>query len=344
VRDGNRQYFPASGYLRAIVTILRKLAGSFWLRALVSAGLLALVLSRIDFGDARERLSGGSWGWFAAAAAAMLASFLVGAFRWHLYLDAAAVEASLSSTVRAYLIGVFTTNFLPSQLGGDVTRTWVASRPGTRLRAATTVVVDRATALACLVAVGWIAVAANPGPVPGEILAALAAANGAVALGAVLVALIHFRRIRIGRPVSTRLLGQRREVREAASACLRGSVLRRTIVIGLGFQGLVALAAWFVLRSIALDLPFSVFAASLAPVLIVSAAPISIAGFGVREGSYVVLLGYAGVSTTDATLLSLVAAAAFAVASLPGAVALLRGPPAAVAPLDTRPGSTTGTT
>jgi glycosyltransferase 2 family protein len=322
------------------VTLLRKLGSSLWLRALVSAGLLALVLSRIDFGDARTRLSGGSWGWFAAAVAALFCSFLLGAFRWHLYLEAAAVGTGLASTIRAYLIGVFTTNFLPSQMGGDVTRTWVASRPGTRLRAATTVVVDRATALACLIAIGWIAVAANPGPVPGEILAALAAASGAVAIGALLVVLVLAGRIRIGRALSTRLLGPRREVLAAASACLRGVVLRRTIVLGLGFQGLVALAAWFVLRSIALDLPFSVFAASLAPVLIVSAAPISIAGFGVREGSYVVLLGHAGVSNTDATVVSLVAAAAFAVASLPGAVALLRRPPAAVASVDTGPGPT----
>lgn len=333
-----------SGYRPASVTILRKLASSLWLRGLVSGGLLALVLSRIDFGDARERLSEGSWGWFAAAAAAMLGSFFVGAFRWHLYLDAATVGTSLSSTIRAYLIGVFTTNFLPSQLGGDATRTWVASRPGTRLRVATTVVVDRATALVCLIVVGWIAVAANPGPVPGEILAALAASSGAVALAALLVVVVLAGRIRIGRALSTRLLGPRREVRVAASACLQGVVLRRTMVLGLGFQGLVALAAWFVLRSIALDLPFSVFAASLAPVLIVSAAPVSIAGFGVREGSYVVLLGQAGVSTTDATLLSLVAAAAFAVASLPGAVALLRPPPAAVASADAGPGSTAGTT
>ena len=310
------------------MTLLRRLANSLWLRALVSAALLVVVLTQIDLGDARERISEGRWGWFVAAVVTLFASFVVGAYRWHLYLEAAGIGLSLSRTIRAYLIGVFTTNFLPSQVGGDVTRAWVASRPGTRLRVATTVVVDRVTALVCLIVVGWIAVAFDPGPVPGEILTALGASTGAVAVAALLIVLVLAGRLRVGR-LSARLRGPWREIRGTALACLQRSVLSRTLAIGLVFQGLVAVAAWFVLRSIGLDLPFSVFAAILAPVLIVAALPISIAGFGIREGMYVVLLGSAGVSATDATVLSLAAATAFAIASLPGAVVLLRRPPAA---------------
>ena len=149
---------------------LRRLAGSFWIRLLVSAGLLAIVATQIDFHALRGRLSGGSWGWFAAAVALLFASFVVGALRWHIFLGAAEVGSSRGQAVRAYLIGTFTTNFLPSQIGGDVTRAWVASEQGTRIRSATTVVLDRATALACLMIVGWIGVTANVGAVPGQLL------------------------------------------------------------------------------------------------------------------------------------------------------------------------------
>ena len=117
---------------------LRRLAGSFWIRLLVSAGLLAIVATQIDFHALRERLSGGSWGWFAAATALLFASFVVGALRWHIFLAAADVGSSRGQAIRAYLIGAFTTNFLPSQIGGDVTRAWVASEQGTRIRSATT--------------------------------------------------------------------------------------------------------------------------------------------------------------------------------------------------------------
>ena len=53
------------------------------------------------------------------------ASLLLGAGRWYLFLRAAGVERAPSSVLRAYLIGAFTTNFLPSQVGGDVTRAWL---------------------------------------------------------------------------------------------------------------------------------------------------------------------------------------------------------------------------
>jgi uncharacterized membrane protein YbhN (UPF0104 family) len=309
--------------------LLHAISTSLWARALVSAGLLAVVVSRIDLSGAGRRLAQGSWGMFAAAVAALLASFLVGALRWRLYLAAAGVETSAQEAVRAYLIGAFSNNFLPSQVGGDVARAWVAGRPGRRLRAATTVAVDRATALACLIGLGWIGYAGDPGAVPGELVAALAAATGAVAVAAG-AGLLLLRSARLALLAPRRLRTPGREARAALAACLERAVLARTLAIGLGFQGLVLLAAWLIARSIELDVPLPALAASLAPVLIVSVLPVSIGGFGVREGSYVVLLGYAGVGATDATLFSLLSGAAFALASLPGGLALLRPPEAPV--------------
>ena len=93
--------------------------------------------------------------------------------------------------------------------------------------------------------------------------------------------------------------------------------------MGLAFQALIALAAWLIARSIALGVPFAALLATLPVVLVLAAAPVSIGGLGVREGSYVLLLGQAGVGATDATLFSLMTAATFAIASLPGGLALL---------------------
>ena len=287
-------------------------------------GLLVVVATQIDFAALRGRLSGGSWGWFAAAVAVLFGSFVVGALRWHIFLDHAEVGSSRLRALRAYLIGAFTTNFLPTQIGGDVTRAWVASGQGTRIRSATTVVLDRATALACLMIAGWIGVAANVGAVPGQLLAALAAASAAYIL-ACLLAVLLFRVRALRRLLPQRMGPAAREVRIAVASCLTRAVLWRTLLTGLAFQGLVYLAAWLIALSIPLDVPFAVLGAVLAPVFILSTAPVSIGGFGVREGSYVLLLGYAGVSATDATLFSLLSAAAFALASLPGALALLVG-------------------
>ena len=289
-----------------MMTSLRRLAGSIWLRALVSAGLLALVASRIDFGAAGDRLSGGRWGYFAAAVAALFASFLLGAARWHVFLEAADIESSLPRAIRAYLIGTFTTNFLPTQVGGDVTRAWIASRPGMRVRAAATVVVDRASAVVCLVVIAWIALAADPGPVPGLLIGALGASVGILALGALVAARFLRGGTGLGRLLNERIRDwgdeARRAVRDYGAKHPGISVSIRAV-------------------------PFSVLAVTLPPVLIATMAPISIAGFGVREGMFVLLLRHADVVTTNAALLSLMSAAAFAVASLPGGLALLRQDP-----------------
>lgn len=310
-----------------VVSLLR----SPWFRALVSVALLALFASRIDFGAAGDRLSGGHWLLFVVAALELLVSFIIGAIRWRIYLLAAGLPTGELAVIRSYMIGVFANNFLPSQVGGDVARAWVATGPGTRLRGVATVLVDRATALVCLVAVGWLGYLTDPSAVPGQLVAALAAATGAIALGSVAVVL-GARSPAVARIVPSRLQGPARDVRRAAGACLRGPVLARTLLIGLAFQGITVLAAWLVLRSLELHLAFAPLAVSLAPILIVSVLPISIGGFGVREGSYVVLLGYAGVGTTDATLLSLLSALAFALASAPGGLFLVKWPARRLAP------------
>src|SRR5258708_30269269 len=96
--------------------IARAVARSFWVRAIVSAGLLAVVAVQIDFGAIRGRLSGGSWGWFLVAVVVLFSSFAVGGLRWQIFLRAAPVDTTQRQAVRAYLIGTFPTNFPPTQI------------------------------------------------------------------------------------------------------------------------------------------------------------------------------------------------------------------------------------
>ena len=161
--------------------------------------------------------------------------------------------------------------------------------PGTRTTAITTVVIDRVTALACLVLVAWIALAVDPGRFrdagrrarrchrrarrrPGR---GCAARPG---------------RDRPRSPAAATGSGLAPRGQVAARACVRPAVLARTAVLGIAFEALVILALWLVASSIGLDVSYSVLAVVLPPVLIVSALPISIAGYGVREASFVVLL------------------------------------------------------
>jgi hypothetical protein len=94
-------------------------------------------------------------------------------------------------------------------------------------------------------------------------------------------------------------------------------------LLGLAFQVLTVFALWMVARAIDVHASFSLLVVVAPLVLAITLVPISIAGFGVRQGGWCFSLGAAGYSATEATLLSLMGVAALVVASLPGAAAML---------------------
>jgi uncharacterized membrane protein YbhN (UPF0104 family) len=301
----------------------RELAVPFWARALVSLALIGVVLSQLDLGDALNRLEDGEWQWFALGGAALLGALVLGAVRWHVFLQAAGIARTLTHTMRVYAIGAFANSFLPTAFGGDALRAWFAGGPGTRARAAVSVVVDRATMLAAVIAFAWLALAADTDAVPATLVQTLAIMTAAVALGGVLIAVAFRASDGEAGWLPSRLAPWIAKAASSTRACFRGSAAWQTTVLGLGYEALAVLSVWLVARSIGLDLPFSLLAVVIPVVLVFTAIPLSLGGLGVREGSYVLLLHEAGVSTTDAALLSLSSTVLFALVTLPGAFALL---------------------
>jgi hypothetical protein len=112
------------------------------------------------------------------------------------------------------------------------------------------------------------------------------------------------------------------------------SALAAAFGLGLIFQGFVVAATWAITESLELDLSLAVVAVAVPLVLALTLVPLSVAGFGIREGGFVLVLGEAGVSATDATLVSLLSVAALALSSVPGAVAMVVPYPAGDAPAD----------
>lgn len=295
-------------------------------RLAVTAGLLALVAATIDWSSLSDAISNAAWGWFVAAVALIAAGFVIGAVRWRLLLIAASLPASMALALRAYVCGAFANNLLPTGFGGDAVRAWLVARSRRRLaRSLTSVLVDRATALACGLLLAWIAVALDFADVPGSHLALLALCSGAAAAG-LAVAAIAAGRSGLGRFVPQSLRPPAVEL----VTTLRGYARDRRLIVevvllGLVFQASVVAAMWALGRMLDLEIGLAAFAIVTPIVLIATALPISIAGFGVREGSFVALLGDLGASSGEATLLSLLSVCAMALASLPGGALLVLG-------------------
>ena len=305
---------------------LASIATSVPVRILVSVGLLAVVASSIDWDAVGHGLANATWGLFALATVTYFLAFLVAAARWTGLLHGARVGVPYRRALRAYLIGAFSNNLLPSGFGGDAVRAWVVAGTGKPLtRSVISVIVDRISALVCLLALAWVAVLIEGGDVPGGIVLLLGITTALAALAG-LVGLVISRRRGLGRFLPDAARPYTSEVAEVLRAYERnGRLIAEVIALGLLYQVAVLLGFWLISEALDLGLEPTTLAIVVRPVLMPSLVPISLAGFGVREGAFVVLLGEFGVSAADATLLSLLAVTSVAIASLPGGVAIAVG-------------------
>jgi glycosyltransferase 2 family protein len=306
----------------------RRLAGSRWLRLLVTVGLLAVVASHIRWSTMGTRIAHGRPGDFLIALALVAVSLVIGMARWRALLGALRVELALGRLARIYVIAEFSGSFLPATVGSDVTRTLLVARRGPSLvPTILSVVLDRAGGFFGLIAMAWIASAFDPSAVPHHARTFLLWVTFVLVVAALLgMALLRRGAALIERLTPRRLLGPAQRYRGLLNERILHLPLLFVVgVTSLVFQALIALELVFLARAIGVDLPYSTAAVSLALVTVATLLPISIGGFGVREGTYVLLLGSAGIGATDATLISLLSVATLFLASLPGAYFLVRG-------------------
>ncbi len=306
----------------------RRIAESLPGRIAVTLALLGLVASQIDWSLMAERIRHGHPLDFLAAVLLVLLALVIGACRWWLLLQKADMRLGAVPVARIYAIGTFSNTFLPTSVGGDVTRALLVVRRGPLLtRAAITIIVDRIAGLFGLVGMAWIAFAFQPAVVPSDAQIFLAWVTAAVLVGSLLALMAVFRGSRLARAITPhRLVSVARASRSLLHTYATDPLLLVALLISsLLYQALVSLQLVMLARAIDVHLSLATAAVVLTLVTVVTLIPVSIGGFGVREGSYVVLLGGASIAATEATLISVLTVATLFIASLPGAYFLARG-------------------
>lgn len=301
---------------------IRAIVQSVWARAACSVLLVSVVVAQAGLGDVVGRLGDGELVLVGAAVGALVLAFAVGAERWRRLLEAVGLPRSYRSVLRVTLVGAFASNFLPGTVGGDAARVWLVG-PGNRVPGLATVVVDRVSLFACSVLFGWILLPAASAP--QSLVVALAAASLVAAAGVFAVTGAFGLTAHLGRRFGSRSETVGRDLAGAARAVVRSPrVVIVALALGLVYQSLVVGEVWLLAQAVSVEVPYAVLAVVTPPVLLLSVLPLSIGGFGVREVGYVALLAAVGVGTADAAVVSLLAGAVYAVASLPGAVGLIR--------------------
>lgn len=299
--------------LRPVLALLGKIA--------VSAALLALLVHEIDLADAIDRFSRVSAVVLAAVLALLLAHTVLSASRWQGVIRAIGAAMTFRDVFGLTFIGAFFSQVLPSTIGGDVVRVYLAHRRGMPASAAIIgVVLERVLTLLGLVvvvvaALPWFLAVVEPAVGrPILIVAVLLALGAVVGLGL----LTNLHRV----PAA---LSHLRAVRglEAIAAGARSLFLSRTRLAGPLAWTLLAhlnLVLCVYLLAKGLGLPLRpIDGLTLVPLaLLATSLPISIAGWGVREAVMVSALALVGVPGEGAFALSVIFGLLSTVAALPG--------------------------
>jgi len=299
---------------------------------LVKIGLSALALCflafTVDLSAAWRHMVGQSPWLVAAAVIALCAQVVLAALRWHVILASLGARASVPESLRVFYVAAFFSNWLwGGAVAGDSVRTWLSLRMQMRvMRAITSVILDRAVAVAgvaILVIVTAPLFAARLGSTATAWTAwAPAATAGALLVGIGIATQMHRLPLNWHRH---RLLGALQTLSiETRAVFLRPAVALAALGFAVAAQFAMSIAAYALAWSMDIGLSLINCLVLIQPVVLATALPISIGGWGVRETAMIALLALVGVPSSAALALSVQLGLLSMGAALPGLALWLR--------------------
>jgi uncharacterized membrane protein YbhN (UPF0104 family) len=293
----------------------------FLVRLAVSVLILAVVLRSIDLRQASQVALSAAPEWLLLALLAQFGSTAVAAYRWQLIMRNLGFGQSFAFYWNSYFKGMFFNQGLPTSIGGDALRVLDVARRGFRKRDVLVgVAIDRITGLGALLLLALVAHLVNPGLLPDAVYRPILALSAAGVAG---FAGLHF----LGRWA---WLGRQPRLAfvKSVSDRLQRAVSRHGFLVFASslLVPLLALIAFFAAgRALGLRYDLLTYFAIVPPALVLTVVPISIAGWGVREGVLVGLFSLIGADKTVVLMMSLAYGILLILVSLPGLAVFLQG-------------------
>ena len=260
------------------------------LKAAIGLGLFVFIAMRVDLGAAFAFLRRAEPWAFLTATLLILFQHVFAAQRWTAVLKACGQRLPARTAFLAYLEANFFNQAMPSTIGGDAVRLWRSCRAGLAFGpAAVGVILDRAFGLVVLALLALIGSAALWGTAGGHrtgvvlaigalLIVAVAIAGGLLSTFAPALARWNYSRWLHSLSEGVRLV----VTQPPLAAKVIGHSLIGHLITVVAFERLAA----------SLGLPIGLEGAlkALPAILLASAIPISIGGWGVREGAGVAIL------------------------------------------------------
>ena len=290
-------------------------------RIAVTLSIFAIILRSIDIDQIWKILGQARLDLLLAALLMQFGSTSISAYRWQLIMHNLNFGQSLSFYWRSYFKASFFNQGLPTSIGGDALKVLDVAGQGFRKRDALYgIMLDRVTGLATLMWLNLTAYTFAPDLLPDPIFhLTLLLVVSSLASFAVVSSLRHlpwfdaYPRLSIVRTISERLH--------------QAFLNNRTLLIGSSLLiPILAMLSFFATGwALGLRYGLATYFIIVPPAIFLTIIPVSLAGWGIREGTLVALFSLIGADKATILTMSILYGLMQVGVSLPGFVIYLRG-------------------
>ena len=294
------------------------------IRVSITLALLALLWQAIDGPAALELLLAADPLWLAVALVALTGQTLLSALRWRLTAGALGQSISVGRAIREYYLSQIVNQSLPGGVLGDAGRAVRARHEAGLKRAGQAVVFERLAGqlvLFVVTAVAVLMVWATPGGIVLPDWVLLMVASSSITLLLIAAVIWGF-----GRGATVTNMQVRDWTRAFSLSVLAPTVVSRQIMLSLGTTALNLLAFALCARATGTTMPVTAVMIVVPLILFTMLIPISVSGWGLREGAAAALFPVFGATATEGFAASLAFGLMFLLSTLPGIAVLLLSP------------------
>lgn len=291
------------------------------IRILVTLSIFLLIMRSINIQQIWVTLKQVKLDLLVVALVVQFGSTTVSAYRWQLIMNNLHFDQPFSFYWHSYFKAMFFNQGLPTSIGGDAVRVLDMASQGFRKRDALYgIILDRVSGLAALMVLNLLACIFNPDLLPVQVYHVTLAL---VAIGTIFVVLIASLKYFIWLDNYPQLA-----IVKAVSARLHQAFLfnRVLLLVSSLLIPLLAMLVFFIIGW-ALNLRYDLvtYFVIVPPAIYLTIIPISLAGWGVREGALVGLFSLIGADKPTILTMSIIYGFTLIIISLPGLIVYLKG-------------------
>lgn len=287
------------------------------LKLVITVGIFYLLFKYIDFDSLIAILAKSHGGYILIAFAAQLASTLIAAYRWRMIMVALGFKERVSFYIQSYFKGSFFNQVLPGSIGGDATRMIDVVRRGyVKKDAFYGVFVDRVVGLVGLLVLNLASNVYFYGVFPEWLHSII----NVVTLGGIagFILMLNLDKFTFLSRLKGLELFYRLGLRMERLYHDRLLLLRH-VLISMIVHLLTVISIYFLALSVDAGAEPSVFLVGVPPVFLLMIVPLSLAGWGIREGAMVGILMLVGLAKAKILAISILFGILMILTALPGA-------------------------